>query len=48
VMQSGANLGRAEIVDYVRGVVEVAVQLRRLDGVRRVTKVEFRPRPALA
>lgn len=48
VMQSGANLGRAEIVDYVRGVVEVAVQLTRVDGVRRVTKVEFRPRPALA
>jgi len=48
VMQSGANLGRAEIIEYVESVVEVAVQLARIEGRRRVTRVEFRPRPILA
>jgi type IV secretion system protein VirB11 len=42
VIQAGANLGRAEIVDYVSGVVDVAVQLSRRDGRRRVSEVAFR------
>jgi hypothetical protein len=29
VLQAGANLGRAEIVEYVGSVVHVAVQLSR-------------------
>ena len=44
VLQAGANLGRAEIIDYVRGVVDVFVQLGRSDGMRRVTEVAFEPR----
>lgn len=43
VLQSGANLGRAEIVDYVGAMVDVAVQLRRRDGRRVVSEVVFRP-----
>ncbi len=43
VLQGGANLGRAEIVDYVGGVVDVAVQLSRQDGRRKVTQVAFSP-----
>ena len=43
VLQSGANLGRGEIVDYVAGVVDVAVQLSRQDGRRIVSEVIFRP-----
>ena len=41
VLQSGANLGRAEIVDYVGAMVDVAVQLRRRDGQRAVSEVVF-------
>jgi type IV secretion system protein VirB11 len=44
VMQGGANLGRAEIVEYVAGVVDVAVQLSRSAGRRTVSEVAFRPR----
>lgn len=43
VMQGGANLGRAEIIDYVGGVVDVAVQLCRRDGRRAVSEVAFSP-----
>ena len=42
VLQAGANLQRAEIVEYVRGVVDVAVQLRRTAGVRSVSEVSLR------
>lgn len=42
VLQAGANLGRSEIVAYVEGVVDVAVQLSRRDGRRQVTEVAFR------
>lgn len=41
-LQSGANLGRSEIVDYVSGIVEIAVQLGRSDGKRTVTEIVFR------
>ena len=41
VLQAGAHLGRAEIVDYVRGVVDVFVQLGREGGRRRVTQVAY-------
>jgi type IV secretion system protein VirB11 len=43
VLQAGANLGRSEIVAYVGGVVDVAVQLSRRDGRRIVSQVAFRP-----
>jgi type IV secretion system protein VirB11 len=46
VIQGGANLGRAEIVDYVGGVVDVAVQLSRRDGRRVISEVAFSPRLA--
>lgn len=47
VIQAGANLGRAEIVDYVAGLVDVAVQLSRRDGRRVVSEIAFNPRPRL-
>ncbi len=43
VLQSGANLGRGEIVEYVSGVVDIAVQLSRQNGHRIVSEVIFRP-----
>lgn len=43
VLQAGANLGRGEIVDYVGGVVDVAVQLSRVEGRRRVSEIAFKP-----
>lgn len=42
VLQARANLSRGEIVDYVQRVVDVFVQLTRVDGQRRVTQVVFR------
>jgi type IV secretion system protein VirB11 len=44
VIQAGANLSRSEIVAYVDGVVDVAVQLSRRDGKRVVSEVAFSPR----
>ena len=44
VIQAGANLSRSEIVAYVDGVVDVAVQLSRRDGKRVVSEVAFNPR----
>ncbi len=44
VLQAGAHLGRAEIVDYVSGVVDVFVQLVRRDGRRIVSQIVFEPR----
>ena len=41
VLQAGANLQRAEIVQYVRGVVQVGVQLRRVAGRRSISEVSF-------
>ena len=42
VLQTGMNLGRAEIVDYVRSVVDVFVQLSRRDGRRTISEVVFK------
>ncbi len=44
VVQGGANLGRREIIDYVSGVVDVAVQLARNEGRRLVSEIAFRAR----
>jgi type IV secretion system protein VirB11 len=43
ILQAGANLRRAEIIDYVGGVVDVAVQLSRRDGRRIVSDIAFAP-----
>jgi type IV secretion system protein VirB11 len=43
VMQAGANIGRSEIIDYVVGVVDVAVQLTRREGKRVISEVALRP-----
>jgi type IV secretion system protein VirB11 len=42
VMQAGANLTRGEIVEYVGGVVDIAVQLSRRGGRRHVSEIAFR------
>ena len=42
VMQAGANLSRGEIVEYVRGVVDIAVQLSRRGGRRHICEIAFR------
>jgi type IV secretion system protein VirB11 len=47
VLQAGANLGREEIIQYVGGVVDVAIQLSRRDGKRMVTEVAFKPSSSL-
>ncbi|MEO6339436.1 MAG: P-type DNA transfer ATPase VirB11 [Caulobacteraceae bacterium] len=44
VLQAGANLSRSEIVDYVKGVVDVFVQLSRKDGRRIVSQIAFEPK----
>ena len=41
VLQAGLNLGRAEIADYVRSIVDVFVQLSRRDGRRVISEVVF-------
>ena len=41
VMLAGTALGRAEILGYVRGIVDVVVQLTREGGVRRVAEVAY-------
>jgi hypothetical protein len=47
VLQGGANLRRAEIVAYVQGVVDVAVQLTRDDtGKRIISDIGFTQRGA--
>lgn len=39
VLQAGLGLGRGDIVDYARSVVDVVVQLERRDGLRRVSRI---------
>jgi len=39
VLQAGLGLGREDIMDYARSVVDVVVQLERRDGVRRVSRI---------
>jgi type IV secretion system protein VirB11 len=46
VLQAGLNLGRVDIAEYVRGVVDVFVQLSRRDGRRVVSQVVFTDRQA--
>lgn len=41
VLQAGLGLGRAEIVDYVCGIVDVFVQLSRRDGRRVISDIVF-------
>ncbi len=41
VLQAGLNLGRAEIAEYVKGIVDVFVQLSRRDGRRTVSQITF-------
>ena len=41
-MSAGTELGRAELVDYIRATVDVFVQLGQEDGARLVTQVQFR------
>ena len=48
VLQAGSNLGRAEIIEYVGGVIDVAVQLARHDGRRVVSEVALRRRHVTA
>lgn len=43
-MGAGTHLGRAEIVEYVRGVVDIFVQLARRDGRRMVSEIAFEKR----
>lgn len=43
-MQAGTNLGRAEIVDYAKSIVDVFVQLTRRDGRRSISTIAFEPR----
>lgn len=43
VLQAGLNLGRLEIADYVRSVIDVFVQLTRTNGRRRVSQIVFKP-----
>lgn len=45
-MSAGTELGRAELVDYVRATVDVFIQLGQEDGTRLVTEVEFNHRHA--
>jgi len=42
VLQSGLNLSRTEITEYVRSVVDVFVQLTRRDGRRSISEIAFR------
>jgi type IV secretion system protein VirB11 len=42
VLQAGLNLGREEISEYVRGIVDVFVQLSRRDGRRAISQITFR------
>ncbi|WDF71143.1 P-type DNA transfer ATPase VirB11 [Novosphingobium sp. KACC 22771] len=39
VLQAGLGLGRGDIVDYARSVVDLVVQMERRDGQRRVSRI---------
>ncbi|MEO6579634.1 MAG: P-type DNA transfer ATPase VirB11 [Sphingomicrobium sp.] len=41
-ISAGTELGRAELVDYIRATVDVFVQLGQEEGTRLVTQVQFR------
>lgn len=40
-MQAGANLNRADVIDYARRVIDVVVQLTRANGHRAIAGIEF-------
>ena len=42
VLQTGLQLSRTEIADYVRGIVDVFVQLSRRDGRRVISEIVFK------
>ena len=44
-MLARTELNRAELVDYVRAIVDVFVQLGQHDGTRLITEIEFRRAP---
>lgn len=44
VLQAGLTLKRAEIIDYVKGVVDIVVQLGRDGGRRYVAEIAYEPR----
>ncbi len=46
-MSAGTELGREELVDYIRATVDIFVQLGQADGQRLVTDVRFGDRPNL-
>ena len=43
-MQAGTHLGRGEIIDYARGIIDIFVQLRRRDGKRSISAIAFEPK----
>jgi type IV secretion system protein VirB11 len=43
-LTSGVDLGWDKVQTYVERVIDVVVQLDRVDGVRRVSEVRFNPR----
>ncbi len=43
-MSAGTELGRAELVDYIKATVDVFVQLGQEDGARLVTEIQFNHR----
>ncbi|QNM81725.1 P-type DNA transfer ATPase VirB11 [Sphingomonas sabuli] len=45
-MLAGTELGRAELVDYVRATVDIIIQLGQVDGTRLVTEIGFKRPPA--
>lgn len=41
-MLAGTEFGRAELMDYVRSVVDVFIQLAQQDGIRLISEIKFR------
>ncbi len=41
-MLAGTELGRAELIDYVRAIVDVFIQLGQDNGTRMITEIKFR------
>ena len=47
-LQAGVNLGRSEVIDYAREVIDVIVQLERVGGRRGVAAIAFNRSPHAA
>tara|TARA_R110002124_G_scaffold278874_1_gene451102 strand:+ start:9035 stop:10030 length:996 start_codon:yes stop_codon:yes gene_type:complete len=41
VMQAGLNINRAEILEYLHNIIDIVVQLKRVNGERRITDIYF-------